>query len=234
MSAPPAKRACLGQRQKLQALAASQGPCALPTSELALHLQEQWSWGVLSAQALQKIATLAVRDMKTAKANNVPEPLSKLAELGSRGAFSNNCNRDMQNLIEQKSKVPHPLQLKLPFKGSTHLQRILLPHEMFHCMWKNYNGYFTTYFIPGLSKDGCSSGSVLSSIHAWWPLAEPASTIPLALLWDAVPTVSVGKVWAKCQLCSSWHAHVAFANRSLALLLHSRVYFLMWIYFCAS
>ena len=130
----------------------------------------------------------------------------------SSGCQSQNCNRDMLNLVHSISKMPAPLQEKLPLKGGMYLQNIMLPHEIFHHLWANYNGYFVNHFAVGGEKglqkfwqNFSKHPAMLDSALKLHP-SFPKKCLPLGLHGDAVPTVGVGKTWAKMQLCFSWHS----------------------------
>ena len=96
-------------------------------SLLAKHLEEGWAWGRYSPQEVQHLAVLAVRDMA------VPGDLAALAKLGTYGAHSNNVHRDLMQVVKNKSLLPEPIMVQMPFKGKPFgLQAIMVPHLVFH------------------------------------------------------------------------------------------------------
>ena len=214
MEEPARKRPKVGgQRQRLATLEASSKASTNEGSFLASHLERQWAWGFLSPQECQRIAALALEDWKACDAGEAPLALRKLAAIGSGGAFPNNCNRDMLHLVGGKSLLPAPIQENIPLKDGIYLQNILLPHETFHALWVHYRKYFFESFIP----DGSSSLEDFWRNFSGHPCFQgdndikknpsfPKKCIPVGMHGDAVPTVSVGKTWAKCQLCFSWHS----------------------------
>lgn len=207
MAEPPDKKRRVGQRQKLQAAMAAEKP---HTSGLATYLEEQWAWGYMSAQTIQRIASLAVTDMKNQGANNPPQALLDIAKIGSFGAHPQNCHRDLQSFLPKKSLLPQPLQVSLKMKAGMLLQSIMLPHLVFNAMYNKFPNYFKTFFVPGgedrlckfwegMQTHPCMANGVLQSKPSY-----PKRMIPLSLHGDGVPTVGIGKVWAKLSLCFSW------------------------------
>lgn len=211
MPEPPPKKPRLGQRKRLQpALASEEQPAT--TSRLADYLAHQWSWGYMPAQTIQKLACLALEDMAAAGVGQPPSKLQALASIGSFGAHSNNCHRDITNLLLKDTLVSKPLQHKLPLKGGVYLQSIMLPHELFHCMWANYRPYFFQVLAPGGEKRLKEFWKSFSK-HPSMAIADfkthpsfPSKCLPCGLHGEAAPTTGVGKVWTKMQFCFSWHS----------------------------
>ena len=81
-----------------------------------------------------------------------PLSLKKTSTIGSCGSHSQNCHRDFLALVATKTKICKPLQEKVLFKDGLYLQSIMLPHELFHCMWKEYKEYFIHAVAPGGSN----------------------------------------------------------------------------------
>ena len=206
MEGPPAKKP-RGQKQRLAAMPVAESK---KTSVLVTWLEEQWAWGYMSAQCIQKIASLALQDMVASGADKIPPPLQKLASIGTFGHHSGNCHRDLMNIVSRKTKVCAPLQTKITLKDGLYLQSIMLPHELFHCMWESYNSFFLQTLIPA-GEPGLRFFWDKFQNHPCMELATwtshpsfPHKCIPVELHGDAVPTTGVGKVWAKMQLCFSW------------------------------
>lgn len=210
MAESSTKRQRVGQRQRLRAVSTDE---ALQTSKLATYLEEQWSWGYMSAQTCQKIAALAVFDMEAAGVEQAPLSLRKISAIGTCGSHSQNCHRDFLALVATKTKICKPLQEKVPFKDGLYLQSIMLPHELFHCMWKEYKEYFIHALAPGGSnrlvsfwksfeKHPCMQSGAMTAIRQH--RSYPHRCLPVGMHGDAVPTTGVGKIWTKMQLCFSW------------------------------
>ena len=118
------------------------------SSVLVTWLEEQWAWGFMSAQCIQKIASLALQDMVACGVAEIPPALQKLASIGTFGQHSENCHRDLMNVVSRKTRVCVPLQVNITLKYGLYLQSIMLPHELFHCMWERYNAYFLQTLTP--------------------------------------------------------------------------------------
>ena len=68
-------------------------------STLRLHLLEEYAWGHMSLQQIQKIAALAFSDGRKAALAD----LAELAQAGSNGRHANNVNRD---ILRTASNMP--------------------------------------------------------------------------------------------------------------------------------
>ena len=210
MAESSTKRQRTGQRQRLLTVSTDE---ALQTSKLATYLEEQWSWGYMSPQTCQKIASLAVQDMEAAGVEQTPLSLKKISTIGTSGSHAQNCHRDFLALVATKTKICKPLQEKLPFKDGLYLQSIMLPHEIFHWMWKDYKDYFISALAPGGSnrlenfwksyeKHPAMQSSAMAAMKKH--RSYPHRCLPVGMHGDAVPTTGCGKAWAKMQLCFSW------------------------------
>ena len=133
-------------------------------------------------------------------------------------------SEDLANLVSPGVSLPQPLQVFLPLvcPGGRALQSILLPHELFHCLWTNYRDHWRQCFLPGGVEElrefwsrydahPSMEGSVLKEKKRYRELL-----IPLGLHGDAVPTVGCGKVWAKLLQCYSWHGMLGRGSTKLA------------------
>ncbi|CAL1161863.1 unnamed protein product [Cladocopium goreaui] len=144
-STAPAKRKRLGQRQRL-ALNPGQ-PEAKTTSELANFLVEEWAWGHISPQMAQQVASKACSDMQHA----APTPLQSLAKLG--GGYANKMSAAL--IANQKSKLPQPFVVQLPYKKGNQMQKLLLPHELFASIYQHYYDTFQNVLVgpPGYLQE---------------------------------------------------------------------------------
>lgn len=210
----PKKRRKGGQQQRLESIRRAESNTASTDqpSLLAEWLKEQWAWGKFSPQTVQHVASLATKDMVAAGATNIPASLHKLSLLGSSGAYANNCHRDLMALVAGVSKLPPPLQLVVPLKvkGSKALQSVMLPHLVMHHVWKHYQDYWKKFFLPSGTAglvDFWQKYQHHPSMDGHWLKSQSnwmASTVPLNIHGDAVPTVGCGKVWSKLMQCYSW------------------------------
>ena len=213
---PEPKRRKGGVRQRMaeatsevKAVDASVAAEAAP-SQLATFLKQQWGWGRFSPQQVQHMAELARLDMEAAGCSAVPSNLSGLAKMGTSGKYANNVHRDLMKLVQHDSKLPEPLFVSLPFKAHESAQAVMLPHLIFHCLWKHYRSYWEAIFYLLVLKGWCSFGSISSHTPAC--LASEAtrpSGNPLCLHGDGVPTIGCGKVWAKLMQAYSFSCLLA-------------------------
>ena len=178
-------------------------------SRLADHLVIQWAWGKYSPQEIQLLAHLATRDMEALGLSEIPTSLTSLAALGSHGRHANNCHRDLIHYMKDKTFLPDPLQVHMPFVATMLLQAVMLPHLVFHTLFTKYPTYWANCFLPG---------GVKSLVKFWKHMMPHPSmqdfqghrqqwqrwTIPLNLHGDAVPTIGCGKVWSKMLQGYSW------------------------------
>ncbi|CAE7463162.1 unnamed protein product, partial [Symbiodinium sp. CCMP2592] len=231
---PPPKRRKGGQKQRLQQLAREETPATSSTADsgLAQFLEEAWAWGDLTPQQVQRIAALTKKDMLAAglTESDVPGRLKKLAEIGTAGAHSNNCHRDLMAYLPGKCKLPRPFQEVLPFKTGQSAQAFMLPHEVFSALYHHYPGYWQASFLPGgvpalqafwkhFDKHPCMADGTLADKDDF-----RKTCLPLALHGDAVPTTGLGKVWAKLLQTFNWHCMLCRGGSKATL-------FLVWSVF---
>ena len=213
--APPNKKRKGGNQQRLAAAQAaldassSNVPTDQTPSLLEDHLVSQWAWGKYSPQEIQLLANLAKRDMEAMGVSKVQSSLASLASMGSSGKHANNCHRDLMKLVNDKSWLPQPLQVVMPFKPADFVQSVMLPHLVFHALYTHYPAFWAACFLPLGVKGLVAFWNLMashpcmvdfqSSKHKWqkW-------TIPLNLHGDAVPTIGCGKVWSKMLQAYSW------------------------------
>lgn len=82
---PPKKRRKGGIHQRLAAAQAEEHSACNVSSELGACLLEKWSWGQMSPQEVQDLASKAKRDFEKAQALP-PQDIQFMASLGSAGA----------------------------------------------------------------------------------------------------------------------------------------------------
>ena len=141
---------------------ASTGPIILK-STLAVFLVHMWAWGVISPQLVQNVAALCWDDMAVLNSRNARNcginesefdtfsDIGKLKSIGSEGAYSGNCHRD---LVEILGNNPIPVsETSLPTKvlgtlGYTiSLHHIIWPHELFSTIYHKYPESWKKYHI---------------------------------------------------------------------------------------
>jgi hypothetical protein len=147
------KRPRGGQHQRLDRAANAYEPVL--NSCLAEFLTYQFAWGHFSAQMIQEIAALALKDIHAYidKPGKFTE-LEKLASAGSNGKHINNVHRDVMSLVGTRTKLPNPCNVKIEFGLSlgSQIQAILLPHEMFSCIFHNYPNTWSLSVLPSQER----------------------------------------------------------------------------------
>ena len=215
MDAPDPKRRKGGLSQRLAAVRGEYGQHDQATqavdtkSHLAEHLIEAWAWGKYSPQQIQCIAALAKKDMEALGVATGQSSLNSLANLGSQGKHCNNVHRDLMNIVKDRSSLPEPLMVNMPFKSNIFLQAVMLPHLVFHFLYTHYKEFWHNCFLPSgveglvafwkhFSSHPCMVG--FKGCKPQWQ----RWTLPVNLHGDAVPTVGCGKIWSKMLQAYSW------------------------------
>ena len=203
-SMPPAKSGRLGQRKRL-ALDQSQSE-AKTASELASFLVEQWAWGHISPQMVQQVASKACADMKHA----APTPLQSLAKLG--GGYANLMSAAL--IASQKSKLPDPFVIQLPYKKGNHMQKFLLPHEVFASIFDNYYETFQNVLVgpPGYLQDFWRTAKQHPCLSLHPAVADTSKQIPIGMHGDGVPITGKGKIWCRSAWVYSWASLLSQAS----------------------
>ena len=189
------------------------------TSALANFLIREWAWGKMSPQMVQTISHLALLDLKVASAGNTNSELEKLSRIGAHGFYSNNCNRDLNNLLPT-SQLPqaHEFQLtcRTPVFGTFRMHdfSMLLPHEWFSAMHQHYPEYFRQHVVR--SRDDlrefwsqCGEHPALRENVVKTTVDYNSLVVPLSLHGDGVPVKGVGKSWSESMNVYSWASVVA-------------------------
>lgn len=188
-------------------------------SVLVVFLLEQFAWGHFSGQMCQQIAELALQDVNKAKETQGRfKDLEKISELGSHGAQTQNVHRDMMKFASAKSKLPEPLEIKLPFKGMVdQLQHIILPHKLFAEIFNSYSGAWAHSILPSRERlaEFWSSAEHHPSMNGHAAKTKPdwkLWTIPLGWHGDEVPVTGRGKIWCKMMVTFEWFSLLAIAS----------------------
>lgn len=180
-------------------------------SALAEFLESEFAWGTFSPQMVQKIASLAGKDMEQAGLERLPAHLNALSGLGSHGKHANNMHRDLCHFLKAKYDVPSTTTVLLPFSKEEEFQQLLLPHELFSWLYHNRWEHFKAAFMPGGQKQlvefwkrfhnhPCMDGNTTITSRSNWQ----KTSLPISLHGDGVPVTALGKVWGKCMEVYSW------------------------------
>ena len=200
-----------GQSQRVSRSVASEE--TILQSCLATFLIQQFAWGQFSGQMVQKIAELAMKDAQAMQNNpkGKLKELQDLSEVGSNGDHSQHVHRDIMKLTANKTRLPAPCKVDLPFgrQLGNQTQTILLPHEVFSCIYHKYKDTWALSILPNL--DGLTSFWDSNQEHpnmANHPLQLQdnyrTKCIPLGMRGDEVPVTGRGKCWSKCMLTFQW------------------------------
>ena len=155
MEGPPKKKRRGGHQQRLaqqKAEPESDGRCE--TSALCLLLLNLFAWGYFSPQRVQQIAEMAVKDIEKSKEDpRILEDLYTLAKLGTKGKHANNIHAELMSKVEHVPKIPRPFKAAVPLKGFLNsIQSMLLPHEMFACIYTHYRQVWNTTILPSIDR----------------------------------------------------------------------------------
>jgi hypothetical protein len=200
-----------GQQQRINRASASENQ--ILQSALATFLLEQFAWGHFSGQLVQQIAELAIKDAQAMQENPNGKllELESLARVGSNGKHSQHVHRDIMALTNNKTQLPVPCKVVLPFgrQLGDQTQTILLPHEVFSSIYHKYKDTWQKSILP--SQDVLTSFWDANQGHpnmANHPiqLLENYRTkcIPLGMHGDEVPVTGKGKCWSKSMLTFQW------------------------------
>ena len=197
MSEPPKKKRKGGQRQRIHQGREERGELhEKPSlaSALGQYLVESWTLGSMSPQQVQRIAHLAIQDYKNAAGSsttNLPD-LEKLAALGDFGARANNVHRDLMAFVGGMTFVSATKAFILPLKETESLQHILLPHEVFASLHRNYEKAWLKTMV----------GFEVSNLPAFWLGAQNHPCFegkPIALrgIWMAEVVHTLHPSWRR-------------------------------------
>ena len=124
-------------------------------SEQGFYLVKDWAWGLVSATQVQGRAAMALRDQQKllrqvgANVECANQSLQDLSGLGSSGAHTSNCRRDLVSMLgdpavpEAHLETVHMVVAK-PAPGQPSVAEvnfpILLPHKHFAHLYHNHLG----------------------------------------------------------------------------------------------
>ena len=200
-----------GYKQKL-AWAETQSEEPPKKSVIADFLICRWAWGDISTPMVQAIAECATKD------GAAGDDLQMLARLGSSGKYKQNMHAELvRNLGEshvsgclRSSFVP----LKIP--GSVTIRSVetlvLLPHEVFACLYEHHQEAFMERLLGGSTENIARFWSEMKSHpgFARHPLKDrqdhATKCVPLSIHGDGVAVSGVGRSWGKSVDVYSWNS----------------------------
>ena len=214
MEGPPKKKRRGGHQQRLaQQKDEPEGDGRCETSALCLLLLNLFAWGYFRPQRVQQIAEMAVKDIEKSKEDpRILEDLYTLAKLGTKGKHANNIHAELMSRVEHVPKIPRPFKAAVPLKGFLNsVQSMLLPHEMFSCVYTHYRQVWNTAILPSI--DRMQRFWRAMRLHPQFqehPLKSKPNwdrtTIPIAMHGDGVPVTGIGKIWSRVMTNYSWYS----------------------------
>lgn len=236
----PLRRPHGGVRQRMERREA-EVRASLAPSALVTHLVELWSWGLISPQTLQQIVSKARDDMLAYAGGTLDfSEVEHLASIGADGQASQNCLRDLERRLSKPNlagaRYSFDCVMRSPLSRlvlNTHQQDVILPHEIFHILYKDHRADFFKKFVgPEGVLEGfwqAQEGSPL--LHEHPLLSRPnwqKKTIPLAVHGDATPVSGLGKSWGKQLDVYSFFSLLAHGStRDLMILMYTGFQHLM-------
>ena len=148
---------CFGLCTSTSSIANCFGQVSRPSapSALASFLVEQWSWGLMSPQQVQRLMDKAKEDLE-AHANGTLDfaEVERLASIGASGSSECNAFRDLKHQLADSKLAAATFSFMLPMKSplcrfvmSNYPQELLLPHDMFSIMFHSYPDEFATKLL---------------------------------------------------------------------------------------
>ena len=208
----------LGIRQRIAA-ANERERANMDASVLCTLLLNMFAWGELSAQQCQKIADASWKDAQAYKGEEAHlDDLLCVAKIGSFGRYANKCYADLMSTLPRRVKVPEPFVPKLPTTFGFLNQAMLLPHELFSCLYNEYQSIWKQFVCPSVEKveefwktnvyhPAMSAAASFTTRPGW-----PGKFVPLSFHGDDVPVVGVGKVWSQAMTTFSWCSLVGIGD----------------------
>ena len=189
-------------------------------SVLAEFLLSQFAWGHFSAQMVQTIAGLAMKDiMKVSDDYEQLDDLIKLSKVGSSGAHANNCHTALMVHAKSGVNLADLFYFNACFKPphGEQIQAALLPHELFASLFHHYEPAFFSSVLPDVSRvpefwQAVQHHPQMESHPIKSTVSYTKYAIPLGIHGDGVPVVGLGKGWCKMALVFSWSSLLAKGN----------------------
>lgn len=179
-------------------------------SVLARYLHQEFAWGRMSPQQVQKIAAAAMDDVTKAREQRAFfRDLDFLSKIGNEGRHANNMHRDIMRKITSTVGLPPATTVHIPSKRGDSDAALALPHEMFAHLYQHHPDKFEKQFFPRGEDDvksfwdQCKNAPNLKDSTAIKNL-ERSRAIPIGIHGDEVPMSGRGKVWCKMAVVFSW------------------------------
>ena len=185
-------------------------------SSLATYLLYLWSWGMMSPQSVQKIASRCKHDIELARSGRLDmSELEVLSSLGSNGVWSSNCHSDLlRKLVVSPLSgaircFTAPVRNVQAWTIVVAKQAFLLPHVAFSTLYYSHTAAFHESVTGGVDKLKefwqTMAGSPRLSKH---PVRDRRlyreRAVPISVHGDGVPVTGIGKSWSKSCEVISW------------------------------
>ena len=154
-----------GWRQKLaEAEATAQAEQPVSPSLLVKFLVSLWSWGLMSPQTMQVIASKVLADVDAILAGGAPAAdvrgdLEKLAGLGSHGSHQNKMHPQLVDLLPPHRMELFEIRVPLNVRGPSYTgmvnaykQFMLLPHLLFAAIGNFYPNAWKRLICPSRER----------------------------------------------------------------------------------
>ena len=131
-----------GLRQRRKKAKVEEQTQIMGHSVLASFLLQLFAWGEMSAQRVQKLASLAMTDIEACmNGTEHLQDLRNMAKIGTHGHHQNKCYADLMRQCLDIS-IPRPFVATIPFVKplNDQFQSLLLPHELFSAIYHSYKG----------------------------------------------------------------------------------------------
>ena len=217
---PVRKKRKGGNLQRIAAAEADDPSNVQLESALALTLIHMVVLGELSAPTAGIIAKAGSEDLDKVKPPGTTFPMLEVLCSTPRNVF-----RSMWRFIKDIPKLPplHQVWLPMVVNGvlTTALAGILLPHEMFACLFLDYNATWLMSMVPG-GADVCTTfwhqcrGHPALLGHPLH-LRNKNFCVPIGIHIDEVPVTGRGKIWCKSSAIFSWFSLIGRATNARTL-----------------
>ena len=180
-------------------------------SELVSLLLKKWAWGQATAPFIQQVCECAVKD------GLVHPKVRELASMGSHGMYPNNCHAELTRKLPTSPMMSALSTISLSFKKSamciSHGQHaILLPHQVFACIWEHHREEFVRRLCGGDYNNIKKFWKGMRTHPAYGdhPVASrpdrDTHCIPISMHGDGVAVSGISRAWAKSVDAYSWNS----------------------------
>lgn len=191
------------------------GSSGAARSSLAEYLLERWSWGLMPAAEVQRVAHRAVQD------GLAQHQIVRLSSIGTSGVHPNRCHHDLSALLGDEHISNALWRLNVAYKVPGFFGRILnldhhvlLPHQVFAEIHNNFPSSFCNHILGGTTANiekfwSDVAGHPGLAGHPIHTLRDKSKVVPIALHGDGLAVSGCGRSWAKSVDVYSWSSMLA-------------------------